>query len=64
MQASGGDEVVVVTGASADDAEDRGAFDDRSQAGSDQWWANTHPGLIAGVATGLVAAAHAVVRKC
>jgi hypothetical protein len=50
-----------------DDAEDRGAhgaFDDRSQAGSDQWWANTHRGLIAGVATGLVAAAHDVLRKC
>jgi hypothetical protein len=50
-----------------DNAEDRGAhdaFDDRSQAGSDQWWANTYRGLIAGVATGLVAAAHAVLRKC
>jgi hypothetical protein len=47
-----------------DDAEDRGALDDRSQAGSDQWWANTYRGLIAGVETGLVAAAHAVLRKC
>jgi hypothetical protein len=49
-----------------DHAEDHGAhgaFDERSQAGSYQWWANTHRGLIAGAAAGLAAAAYAALRK-
>ncbi|MFL5805084.1 MAG: SDR family oxidoreductase [Roseiflexaceae bacterium] len=52
--------------APVDDAEDHGAhgiFDNRARSWSAQLWANTHRGLLAVTAVGLVTAAGALIRR-